>query len=101
MGGSHYGVTLWNEAGKLGWYIGCCTEVINGVLYKVEHIHRWTKDSNLKWRYPSKPDIKDVVPEQILECSVEGDWNILNNRNSEFTLRNHELIQKKFLEASL
>ena len=53
--------------------------------------------SNLKWKYPScEPDIEIVAPEQILDCTVDGEWNILNNRNSKFTLRNHELIEKKF-----
>ena len=93
-------VTLWNESGVLKWYIGYCTKVINSDLFEVEHIQRCEKESNLKWKYPSKPDIQSVALEQILDCSVIGEWNILSNRNSEFTLRNHEAIQKVFSGAS-
>ena len=92
-------ITLWNEAGTLKWFIGYCIQVINDELFEVEHIQRCEKGSNLRWKYPSKPNIHDVVPEQILECAVEGEWNILSNRSSEFILRNHEAIHKKFLEA--
>ena len=80
-------------------YIGYCTKVASRDLYQVEHIQRCGKYRlNLKWRYPSSPDIQCVASEHILECLVEGEWKILNNRNSEFTLRNHELIQEKLLE---
>ena len=79
-------------------YIGYCTKVVSRDLFEVEHLQRCVKDSNLNWKYPPKPDIQCVAPEHILECSVEGEWNILNNRNSEFTLGNHMLIQNKFNE---
>ena len=92
-------VTLWNESGALKWYVGYCTKVINNDLFEVEHLQRCEKNSNLKWKYPAKPDIQNVALEQILVCSVVGEWNILNNRNSEFTLRNHEAIQKIFSDA--
>ena len=92
-------LNLWNEAGKMKWFIGYCIQVITDKLSEVEYIQRCEKGSNLKWKYPSKPDVYKVVPEQILECAVEGEWNILSNRNSEFILRNRDIIQKKFLEA--
>ena len=88
-------VTLWKEGSKLMWYVGYCTKVVSEQLYEIEHIQRCGRD-NLKWQYPSKPDIQQVALEQILECPVDGEWNILSNRNSEFTLRNHEMIQRKF-----
>ena len=52
-----------------------------------------------KWRYPARPDIVIVEPDQILDCVVDGEWNIISNRNSEFLVRNHETIDKKSLEA--
>ena len=44
-------VTLWNEAGKLKWYVGYCTKVIGHKLYEVEHVQQRGRN-NMKWRYP-------------------------------------------------
>ena len=90
---------MWNEGEVLKWYIGYCTKVINNDLFKVEHMQRCEKASNLKWKYPSKPDIQSVTLEQILDCSVIGEWKILSSRNSEFTLLNNEANQKMFSGA--
>ena len=90
-------VILWNDGG-LKWYLGYCLKVLDNDLFKVEHLQRCKTADNLKWKYPSKSDIQTVAPEQVLECSVLGEWNILSNRTSEFILRNHELIEKQFSE---
>ena len=76
---------MWNEAGTKTWYIGYCIEVLSDE-FRVEHILKVTKRSNLKWRYPTGSDIAIVEPDQILNCVVDGKWNILSNRNSEFLL---------------
>ena len=91
--------TLWNEGEVLKWYIGYFTKVKNNDLFEVEHVQTCEKASNLKWKYPSKPDIQSVTPEQILDCSVIGEWKILSSRNSEFTLLNNEANQKMFSGA--
>ena len=90
-------VTLRNKAGTKTLYIDYCIEVFSDE-FRVEHIHRVTKGSNLKWRYPTRYDITIVEPDQILDCMIDGKWNILSNRNSEFLYQNHETIHK-FLEA--
>ena len=90
-------VTLWNEAETKTWDIG--TEIFSDE-FSVENIHRVTKRSNLKWWYPTGSDIAVVKPNQILHGVVDGVWNILSNRNSEFLLWNHETMLKKFLEAT-
>ena len=76
-------VTLWNEARTKT--IGYCIEVLSDE-FRVEHIHRVTKRLNLKWRSGTGSNIAIVEPNQILNCVVDGGWNILSNRNSEFLL---------------
>ena len=72
--------------------------VISEDVFEVDHIHRVNSESNLKWKYPSQPDISKVEKEQLLKCPIDGDWDILSNRNSVYTLRNHESINKMFLD---
>ena len=43
-------MSLWKKAWTNTWYISYCTEVLSDE-FRVEHIHRITKGSNLKWRY--------------------------------------------------
>ena len=45
-----------------------------------------------------KEDIADVEEDQILDCDIDGDWDVLSNRNNEFSLRNHEFINKMFID---
>ena len=78
-------VILWNRAGTKTWDIGYCIQVLSDE-FRVEHIHRVPKRSNLKWRYPTGSDIASVEPDQILNCVVDAAWNILSKRNSEFLL---------------
>ena len=86
-------VTLWNEAETKTWDIDYCVEVLSDE-FRVEYIHKVTKRSNLKWRYPTGSDITVVEPDQILNCAADGKWNILSNRNSEFLFWNHQTIHK-------
>ena len=46
-----------------------------------------------------KSENAPVDNDQILDCEVQGHWNVLSNRNTEFILTNHDEIQSKFLEA--
>ena len=50
-------VTLWIEKNKHTWYIGPRIGNNNDSAYKIEHLHRVTKLSNLKWKNPKFPDI--------------------------------------------
>ena len=91
-------VTLWNENGHAAWYLGYCIDVCQNGLYTIEHIHRVAKDLSLKWKYPTRDDTAQVDEEHILDCEIEGEWNI-TNRNNEFTLRNHNAINAKFRDV--
>lgn len=92
-------ITLWREKSELVWYIGYCISVDKNGLMQVEHLHQKDKTSNLKWRYPSKTDLQTVDEDQILDCGIKGNWDVLSNRINEFTLVNHEEIHSKFMEA--
>ena len=63
--GNQIYVTLWIEKNKYTWYIGHCIGNNNDGTYKIEHLHRVNKSSNLKWKNPTLPDISDVNPENI------------------------------------
>ena len=82
-------VTLWIEKNEHTGYIECIGNNSDGT-YKIEHLHRVNKSSNLKWKNPTFPDISDVNPENILFHQIDEDWDISNNRNLTFTLKNHE-----------
>ena len=76
-------VTLWlTKAGKQLQYLGYCQEVLE----------------DNKWKYPVKEDIAIVDADQIMICDITGEWDVHADRNMTFTLRNHEFINKKFLE---
>ena len=92
-------VTVWNEVNGKQWYIGYCTEVKENGTFLVEHVDRVKKNSNLKWKYPVSPDTCVVDAEQVMQCEIVGDWNCANDRNMTFTLMNHEVIHKKFMDV--
>ena len=92
-------VTLWTgEHGQL-WYIGYCKEVKDNQEFVIEHLDQVSMDSNLKWKYPTSNDICVVEAEQILQCEIDGEWEVVNDRNMIFTLHNHEVINRKFLDV--
>lgn len=85
-------VTLWIEKNKHTWYIGHCIANNNDGTFRIEHLHRVNKSSNLKWKNPTFPDISDVNLENIFSYKIDGDWDISNDKNLTFTLKNHESI---------
>ena len=96
-------VTLWVEDASLFWYIGYCIDIFGSdskILYKIEHLHRSDPDriSNLKWKYPTTDDARDVECEQILQSEVNGEWNF-SMRNRVFALKNHADIGAVFAKA--
>ena len=36
--------------------------------------------------------------DQLLDCEINGDWDVLADRNMCFTLQNHKFIDEKFVE---
>ena len=87
-----YYVTLITEGDKDTWYIASCEAKNPDGTYKMEHLHRVQEGSNLKWKHPSRVDESDLYAASIVECVVDGDWDVSQKRNLTFTLRNHAYI---------
>ena len=51
----------------------------------------------MKWLYPVTEDDHFVMGDQILDCEIVGEWDILADRNMLLTLQNHGFIQQKFV----
>ena len=91
-------IALWIENGTRNWYVGYCKEVKENDTYVIEHLERVRRGCNLKWRYPTTEDIQVVEGDQLLDCEINGDWDVLADRNMCFTLQNHKFIDEKFVE---
>ena len=51
----------------------------------------------MKWLYSVTEDVHVVEGDQILDCQIVGEWDILADRNMLLTLQNHGFIQQKFM----
>ena len=81
--------------------MGYCKEVKDNDTYVIEHLERVRQGCNLKWRYPTTEDIQVVEGDQLLDCEINGDWDVLPDKNMCFTLQNHKFIDEKFVELIL
>ena len=90
-------VFVWdNPDRKYEWYLGYVKGHVND-RYVVDHLHRVLKGPHSKWKYPSKEDIQVVEPEQIVDCVVEGEWDISpDSRKRMFSLSNTKVITSVF-----
>ena len=66
-----------------------------GEKYKVDHLHRFPTSKQRYWHYTARKDSHDVLPDQILDVQVEGDWT-LEDRNWRFVLSNEKEVQYVF-----
>ena len=86
-------VVVWQEDTGYQWYLGYIKEVKSDGTLLVDHLTRALKNSHSKWKYPSREDIQEVSPEQILRCKVEGDWDLqADARKRLFSLTNTNTI---------
>ena len=58
------------------WYVASCEGKNNNGTYKMDHFITVKTGDNLKWKHPLKPDFIDLYPASIVECHVEGEWDI-------------------------
>ena len=47
----------------------------------------------LKWKHQPKGDLLNLHKDSILDCKIEGEWNISNIRYFTFSLKNHMRIE--------
>ena len=81
-----------NSEAEYEWYIGYVTAIEEGT-YTVDHLHRKVKTLDTEWKYPSREDVQQAEEEQIVQCPVEGEWDITpDKRKRIFVLRNRNVI---------
>ena len=52
------------------------------------------RESNFKWKNPNVPDIADIKTEDIIVCTIVGEWDVSNKQMLTDTLKNHEDIDR-------
>ena len=92
-------ITLVSEGDVNTWYLAVCTEECSGT-YNMDFLQRVDKSSNLIWKHPSKPDRATLRPESIIQCVIDGDWDVSKQRNMTFTLRNHTYVDTLVMDCT-
>ena len=59
----------------------------------MDHLTRVHEGSNLKRKYPVKSYKDNVKAQSIIECIINGEWDVSKERNMTYTLRNHNYIE--------
>ena len=54
----------------------------------MDHLMRVEGGSNLKWKH----DLLDLHLGSILDCKIDGEWDVSNERSITFLLRNYTQI---------
>ena len=90
---------FWKEGDEYIWYLGYVTELINnGEKYTVDHLHPAPASQHKFWQYPRRQDSYDVLPEQIIDVKIDGDWTH-EDRNRRFLLSNEKEIIYEFKQT--
>ena len=87
-----YYVTLITQGDINTWYIASCENVNPDGTYKMDHLTRAKPGNDAKWKHPPKSDILSLYKASILDCNVEGEWNVTNQRVMTFDLKNYMQI---------
>ena len=70
----------------------CCS-----VARSVDHLHCTSKSSDSKWKYPTREDVQEVEPEQIVKCKVQGELDLsADSRKRLLTVTNIRTITYAF-----
>ena len=60
--------------------------------YEMEHLIHVQTETDLKWKHQVRIGKINLQEESIVACTVDGDWNVSQERNMIFTLQNHVYI---------
>ena len=71
------------------WYVASCEEKTVDGTYEMHQLARVQKGSNLLWKQPTKVDNANMHPASIVECIIDGEWDVSKERNISFKLQNH------------
>ena len=87
-----YYITLMTEKKMNKWYIASCEGKNLDGTYEIDDLTRVQRGSNLKWKQPARINKINSQAESIVECGVNGEWDVSQERNMTFTLQNHVYI---------
>ena len=88
-------VVVWADSKDLSysWYLEYVKKHSEDGTFKVGHLTRAFKTSDSKWKYPNSSDIQLVLPEQMVECEIIGQWDMDADCSKRFfTLENFNAI---------
>ena len=89
----HCYATLISEGSSDTWYIAICEGKNDFGTYKMHQLMRVEVRRNLKWKHPPKRNLLNLHLDSILDCKIDGEWNISNGRSITFLIRNHIQIE--------
>ena len=49
------------------------------------NLTKWPTCSDLKWKNPTKTDFPNLKPKLIIECDIDGEWDMSKDSNISFT----------------
>ena len=76
-----YYITLMKE-GKINiWHIASCEGKNPDGTYKMDHLIRVQRGSDLKWKQPARINKINLKAEPVVECGVDGESDVLQERN--------------------
>ena len=86
-------VVVWiDENDSYSWYLGYIKKQVDDK-FLVDHLTRVVKNSDTAWKYPSKEDQETVFDDQIVDCSIIGEWDMTGDlRKRVFKLENAKTI---------
>ena len=87
-----YYITLMTKGKMNTCYIASCEGKNPDGTYEMEHLTRVQRGSDLKWKQPARIDKINLQAGSIVECGVDGEWDVSQERNMTFTLWNHAYI---------
>ena len=52
------------------------------------------------WKQPTKEDKANLFPASIIDCEIEGEWDVSKERSMTYTLRNHRYVAELVADIS-
>ena len=59
-------------------YIATCEGKNDDGSNKMDHLMRARDGNILKWKHSPKPDLLNLHINSIIDCIIEGEWNVSN-----------------------
>ena len=80
---------IWNINKQPKCFLGYMKQVMGPHKFEIEHLERLTTDCDVYWRYLVPDDIQIINSDQILQCKIDGTWDLgVNGDMMKFVLKN-------------